>query len=314
MQPDNNKIALVTEKQVLPFIEPKQQDIIRMIGKDNLIRETSFALQAVNSNNYLAQATPQSVAKCILNIAFTGLSLNPVLKYAYITPRRVAGLLEAVLMPSYIGLCKLIIDAGAVRNIYAYLVHEGDVFEPVFGTELGLVHKPKFGKTVTHVYAVAVLLDGSKQFEVMTVDDIYEIRERSDGYKSYKDGKAKSCIWVSDFGEMAKKTVIKRLTKYLPKTEKWEVVAKAIEVDNQDYPAGDGQYTYMERLLDNSSYDEPRREEVMRKIVAGMTMQEAENIISHLTKHQLEPIGSGKNYSQGDITKKISKEITQQVG
>lgn len=304
-----SQLTLVTEKQIAPYIEPKMQDIIRMIGKDNLTRETSFALQAVNSNSYLAQATPSSVAKCVLNIAFIKLSLNPVLKYAYITPRRVNNVIEAVLMPSYIGLCKLIIDAGAVRNIYAHIVHEGDVFEPVFGTSPALIHKPKFGKRVTHVYAVAVLLDGSMQFEVMTADDINEIRERSDGYKSYKDGKAKSCIWVSDYGEMAKKTVIKRLTKYLPKTDKWEVVAKAIEVDNQDYPATDGQYTYIERLLDNSNYDQPRRDDVMRKIVNGMTLSDAETLITHLQQHQLDAIGSGNNYSQTDIKKKIAAEI-----
>jgi phage RecT family recombinase len=305
----NTQISIVTEKHIAPYIEPKMQKIINMIGEDNLTRETSFALQAVNSNSYLAQATPSSVAKCVMNVAFTGLSLNPVLKYAYITPRRVNNAVEAVLMPSYIGLCKLIIDAGAVRNIYAYLVHDGDEFEPVFGTELGLIHKPKFGKNVTHVYAVAVLMDGSKQFEVMTVEDVNEIRERSDCYKSYKDGKARSCIWVSDYGEMAKKTVIKRLTKYLPKTDKWEVVAKAIEVDNQDYPATDGQYTYIERLLDNSNYDQPRRDDVMRKIVNGMTLSDAETIINHLQQHQLDAIASGQNYSQTDIKRKIANEV-----
>lgn len=306
-----SQLTIVTEKQIAPFIEPKMQDIVRMIGKDNLTRETSFALQAVNSNTYLAQATPSSVAKCVLNIAFTGLSLNPVLKYAYITPRRVNNAVEAVLMPSYIGLCKLIIDAGAVRNIYAHIVHEGDEFEAAFGTKPSITHKPKFGKKVTHVYAVAVLLEGSMQFEVMTVDDVNEIRERSDGYKSYKDGKAKSCIWVSDYGEMAKKTVIKRLTKYLPKTDKWEVVAKAIEVDNQDYSASNNKLTYIESLLNNCSLGYEYDEDIRRRLNIGMTIGEAQSLIEKLEQNQTSPILSGRNYSQTDIKKQVAIDVNR---
>lgn len=301
---------LITENKVLPLLKSKEADIIRMIGRDNLTREMSFALQAVNSNDYLAKSTPASVAKCVVNIAFTGLSLNPVLKYAYITPRRVNNQVEAILMPSYIGLCKLITDAGSVRNIYAYLVHEGDEFEPVFGTELGLIHKPKFGDKVTHAYAVAVLNDGSKQFEVMTVADINEIRERSDGYKSFKAGKAKSCIWVSDYGEMAKKTVIKRLTKYLPKTEKWEKIATAIDIDNQDYPATEGQIGYIERLLEHCTYEERQKEYIQMQVNGGLTIQDAETIINGLQMHQLEPISAGLPYGQTDIKNKIKEEIT----
>lgn len=301
--------ALITEKAITPFIQPKQQDIINMIGKDNLTRETSFALQAVNSNSYLSNATPASVAKCVLNLAFTGLSLNPVLKYAYITPRRVGSDIEAILMPSYIGLCKLITDSGSVKNIYAYLVHDGDIFEPVFGTELGLVHKPKFGKTVTHVYAVAVLNDGSKQFEVMTVDEVNQIRERSDGYKAYIAKKANSCIWVSDYGEMAKKTVIKRLTKYLPKTDKWERIANAIEADNQEYPATDGQIVYIENLLENSTYDEDSKKRIAMQVSNGITISDAENLINKLQDAQPHPILHRGNYNQTELKEHI-KEIT----
>lgn len=299
----------VSETQIMPFLKDRQADIINMIGKDNLTRETSFALQAVNASDYMSKATPVSVAKCVLNIALTGLSLNPVLKYAYITPRYVNGQIEAILMPSYMGLCKLITDAGSVKNIYAHLVHDGDEFEPVFGTELSLVHKPKFGKEVTHVYAVAVLKDGGKQFEVMSVDDVNAIRERSDGYKSFKAGKAKSCIWESDYGEMAKKTVIKRLTKYLPKTEQWEHIAKAIDVDNQDYPATHGQLDYIDTLLDSSTYDERRIEDIRWKVASGISASDAEGIINNLQDNQIDRIGSGLPYSQTDIKEKIQKEV-----
>jgi recombination protein RecT len=58
------------------------------------------------------------------------------------------------------------------------------------------------------VYAVAKLKDGACQFEVMGKNDVDAIRGRS---KSANSGP-----WVTDYDQMAKKTVIRRLIKYLP--------------------------------------------------------------------------------------------------
>ena len=75
---------------------------------------------------------------------------------------------------------------------------------------------------IVSVYAVAHLKDGYTQFEVMTRDEVEAIRERS---KSKSHGP-----WVTDFAEMARKTVVKRLCKYLPLSPQ---LAAAIELDNR---------------------------------------------------------------------------------
>ena len=71
------------------------------------------------------------------------------------------------------------------------------------------------------MYAVAHLKDGGVQAEVMTLADINAIRKRS---RSGDSGP-----WVTDFGEMARKTVIKRLCKSLPISVE---LATALEADS----------------------------------------------------------------------------------
>lgn len=305
----DNALQKITENTLLPMLQPKMNDLIALIGEMNLKRETSFALQAVNSNEYLSQATPQSVAKCVWNLAITGLSLNPIHKLAYLTPRRINNQVEAILMPSYQGLVKLITDTGSVKNVYAHPVWAGDEFEVVFGTEYSISHKPKFrgskNEQLTHVYAVAILNDGSKQIEVMSFEEVNAIRERSDGYRAFKSGKAKSAIWETDYAEMARKTVVKRITKYLPKSDKWEALNEAIDLDNSDYPANAGQYGYIESLLSTSHYDERQRKFITDKLSEGITKSEADKIIHDLQLNQLEPIANGNNYGSKDIQNKI---------
>lgn len=308
-------IVQVKESQIAPLIDIKKQDLISLIGENQLKRETSFAIQAVNSNAYLATATPQSVFKCIWNVAITGLSLNPVLKLAYITPRKVNGVLEALLMPSYQGMTKLITDTGSVKAVIAFVVYKNDVFEVEYGMDTKIIHKPKFGhhenSDVTHAYAIATLADGSKQFEVMSIEEIHAIRERSDGYRAFKTGKANSAIWETDFGEMAKKTVIKRLCKYLPKSvinEKWERVMNAVDIDNNDYSATEQQISYIESLVSSSTYDDRQRQYILSQIENGVTKGDAEKLIEDLQLNQL-PYRDLSQLSAGDSKAAVKSAI-----
>lgn len=306
------EVMLVTETKVLPFIQPKTAELISLIGKNALTAETSFAIQAANSNSYLAQATPQSIAKCVWNVAITGLSLNPVLKLAYLTPRKVNGIVEAVLMPSYQGMAKLITDTGSVKKIVAQVVYKGDIFDVEYGMDTKIIHKPKFitrkNEDVTHVYAIALLVDGSQQFEVMSLDEVHSIRSRSDGYRAFKDGKTNSCIWESDFGEMCRKTVIKRLCKYLPKSvrnKEWERVMNAVDIDNKDYPMSASQEGYARTLLDNSTYDHEQRGHIENQLSNGLSSGDCEKIIDDLLLNQMDRITQSGSANQTDIKEKI---------
>jgi len=125
-------------------LEPVKKRMSELIDKDVLEREISFAMQSINSSSGLQNCTKESLQKAVYNIALTGLSLNPVLKYAYIIPRWSRDGTQAVLEPSYQGLIKLLTDTGSIVAMYANIVYEGDEFDISYGTTTEIIHKPKF--------------------------------------------------------------------------------------------------------------------------------------------------------------------------
>ncbi len=194
-------------------------------------KEIGFAVQILAKNNLLAKIAsekPEQLQMAIYNVALTGLSLNPVLKYAYLLPREGNVMLE----PSYMGLIKVLTDAGTVKSVRAELVYEGDVFEVYKGTENRILHVPNYAGTqskVVAVYAIADLAGGLQQFEVMTTAEVERIRARSASY-----GSGKNSPWLSDSGEMFRKTAIRRLFKYLPKTEVAQAALEALRVFDEN--------------------------------------------------------------------------------
>ena len=118
---------LTNIKSGIMKIEDRFVDIA---GKDNFQKELSFALQHIAKNKQLQKATVESNIQAVYNVALTGLSLNPTLKYAYLVPRttNVGGqwVVETHLEPSYVGLVKLVTDTGSAKNIYAHPVYDGD--------------------------------------------------------------------------------------------------------------------------------------------------------------------------------------------
>lgn len=291
--------------------EALKEKMLKLIKEEDYLREASFAIQAINQSEYLQKCSRESIMKAVYNTATTGLSLNPVLKFAALVPRYMSGSFQCVLEPQYQGLVKLITDTGSVKTVYAHNVYEGDEFDVNYGTEMSVIHKPKFtSKILKLTYAIAILHDGTKQIEVMNVDELYYIRGMSESYKAYDAKKIKTCIWVQHEGEMCKKTVIKRLVKYLPKTDRYEALAQAVEIDNSDYTASDSQKDYLLSLLRTSVYGKDDTGEMLeRKISSGVSLLEFETMKNDLLNNQVDPIAAGNNYSQKDIKKKLDAHV-----
>lgn len=283
-------------------MQPIKDRMLSLLDKDTVQREVSFAMQIINGSTGLQKCSKESLQKAVFNIALTGLSLNPVTKLAYLIPRYVAGGMQAVLEPSYQGLVRLLTDTGSIRSIYAHPVYEGDEFEVQYGTTAELIHRPKFkSKTMTAVYAVAVLSDGSKQFEVMTSEEVNVIRERSESYKAFTHGKVKSCTWDTDYGEMARKTVIKRIFKYLPKSDRFNRAAEAIALADSDYTVTASQADYLIQLIEQSNYDPDAQRVLVTRVYEGMSRAEYEQLKADAQANTMDPISAGRNYNQTDI-------------
>lgn len=284
---------------------------VELVDQKTFEKEVSFALQHINKNPQLKKATIASKQEAVLNVAQTGLTLNPVLKFAYLVPRsqKVGNSWETIccLEPSYQGLCKAVTDTGSAKSISAQLVYDGDEFEVTLGTSTSITHKPKFHtKDITHAYMVAVLSDGSKMIEVMTIDQLNDIRERSESWKAFKANKIKSCVWESDRGEMCRKTVIRRGIKYLPKTEMWDKLGEIIKLDETDYSATDGQINYIESLLQSAAVDHDERASIESEFTT-MSQERARELIDYLQENQLDPVDNGQIKAMGQITDKINQ-------
>lgn len=297
-------------------MKPTEFEIIKKKFVDasnelSFTKEASFASQIINASPTLDKCTMESKLMAVLNVAQIGLSLNPALNLCYLVPKYKNGW-QCVLFPSYQGLVKLITDTGAVENIYAHTVHKNDIFEYSLGTDVSINHKPaiKDRGEIIASYAVAVLKDGRKQIELIDREELDYIREKSDSYKSYKEGKAKQSPWVDWHGEQCRKTVIKRMFKYLPKTKDYARISQAIEVDNSDYTLDpdSNQATYILSLIDASTLSEEKKRELENQVIDGnIKKHEVNKMIEYLQDSQADKIDAGHNYGQREIHQKLDR-------
>lgn len=203
----------------------------------NFDKEAGFALQILSESDFMmgvAMSNRQAVENAITNVAAIGISLNPAKKQAYLVPRKTKGAMMICLDISYMGLIDLAIASGSILWAQANIVREHDNFivngfdkPPTHG------HDPFAGASVRGAikgaYVVVKTPDGEYLTHTMDIESIYSVRDRSEAWKAFKGGKAKTGgPWASDEGEMIKKTVVKQAYKYWPKTERSGRVEQAI--------------------------------------------------------------------------------------
>jgi recombination protein RecT len=193
------------------LIERQKPEIARALPRhmhpDRLAR---IATTVMRQTPQLSQADPASFLGALMTCAQLGLEPGP-LGHAYLVPFRnnKTGTTEVTFIPGYRGLLDLARRSGQVRSVAAHVVKDGDEFDYALGLNPRLEHKPGVARgDTTYVYAVVHYKDGGHDMEVMSRADIEAIRKRS---KASGNGP-----WVSDWDEMARKTVLRRLAKRMP--------------------------------------------------------------------------------------------------
>lgn len=307
----NTELTSIDEKFYLPI----KESFISMTNEKVFKREINFAAQLIKKSQALQKCSVESVLEAVMNISQTNLTLNPVLKYAYLIPRKGKCILE----PGYQGLIKLATDTDNIVSINVQLVYEGCEAEIDLATEKKIIkHIPYMVNgndkgMIVYGYSIAMLQDGSRHVELMSIKQILDVRECSESYKYFKNKKAKgewaSCVWDSDAPEMSRKTIVKRHFKYLPKSDNKQL-EKAIELDNKDYdfPVTSQQLDFIDSLLIYALITEQEKNKVDEDMASGMTQKEAGTIINFLLANQADPISSGNNYKAGDVTSKLENE------
>jgi recombination protein RecT len=191
--------------------------------------ECHFAKQVIIKNKgvlEVAQNNPESLRNAIVNSSACGLSLNPILKHAYLVPREGAICLDI----SYLGLVKVGCDSGAIILAKPVLVHgkrgnypgdkysgRGPVTAPVH--EYDLSHPDRINgddplENVVCGYCLAVTPSGVVVVEEMSGSEIIAVRGSSKAFSS--GGKNP---WKGPWsGQMGKKTLVKRASHSWPQT------------------------------------------------------------------------------------------------
>lgn len=194
---------LDAQKKQIALCLPKHMDADKMVR---------IALTAMQRTPKLLECDPTSILACVMGAAELGLELSGPLGQAYMVPRynKHLGCQAASLQVGYRGFQQLAYRSGEVVSFPARVVYEKDAFEVNLGTHQFIMHRPYLGEDpgpAVAFYAVLNLQRGSPDFEVMSLAQVEAHRARF-----AKD----NAIWDSDFDEMAKKTVIRRLAKRAP--------------------------------------------------------------------------------------------------
>lgn len=191
-------------------------------------RMYQLAMSCYNQTPELAECSTASILSCVMRCSSLGLEPSAVdgLGKAYILPyyNKKTGRKEAQVIIGYRGMLDLVRRSGEVLDVYAHAVYEGDEFAYQLGLHKDLVHVPspasKKDRRLTFVYMVAELKGGGTHFEVMSRDEIDDVRRASKG--------GEYGPWRDNFEEMAKKTVLRRAFKMLPSSTE---VAQAVASD-----------------------------------------------------------------------------------
>lgn len=173
---------------------------------------------------------------------------------------------KAQYQPMVQGLLKKLRQSGQLKKITAQVVYEKDSFSYNPAMDDAPNHSADWfadrGEAVG-VYAVAILKDDSFVVEIMNKSEVEAIRSRS---RSKDSGP-----WKTDTAEMWRKTVIKRICKYLPSSSD---IDGLIEVDNEEY--------ILQELNHDDSLCEAIKEDapnVKKETKAAKAVKEQENVV-----------------------------------
>lgn len=192
-------------------------------------------INALMANPALMKFDPRLIFREVSKAAGLGLLLDPLLGEGYIVTayNYKTKSTEPQLRVGYKGMNKLARQSGNVSNIYVHEVCQLDKVECNTGFPKSIKIEPKLftdrGPVVGYV-AIIVFKDGEFDFEPMSVQECQAIRDRSDAWKAFKDGKIKSTPWSTDEGEMSKKTVLRRLLK---RQEQSPEMVRAIQIEDE---------------------------------------------------------------------------------
>ena len=194
------------------------------------------ALTAIKANPQLGQADARSLFGALFLAAQLRLPVGGPLAQFHLTPRKVKGELVVVPIVGYGGYVQLVMNTGLYSKVSAFLVHEKDFFDSGATSERGEFYDFKKARSdrgdVIGVVAYAKVKGIDESSWVFIDAATMRSKHRPKFWESTP--------WKSEEGEMFKKTGIRVLQKFLPKSSEAAPLALAAESDQSIVRKVDG--------------------------------------------------------------------------
>src|SRR6267378_3602920 len=213
---------MLGQSSVQKQVELALSEMKRWVTPEKLIR---VALTAIQGDNKLMKCSPVSVVGSVIQLAQVGLVPDGFLGQAYLVPfwSSADKCFEAVPIIGYRGYGELAVRSGKATSVDAHVIYAGDQFDYEYGGNPFLKHKPmmdpkKRGDPIG-AYAIVYMVSGPHRFEVMPLDAILKIQMDSKG------GDSEDSPWKKWWEEMARKTPLRKLAKWVPLSPEFQMAA-----------------------------------------------------------------------------------------
>lgn len=228
---------------ITTLFNDNRKNMLRAAPKSTGNPERIFAIayNAIVYNTDLLACTQESLVGGVFEAIKLGITLGGPMQEGWLIPFKEHGTPKATLIVGYMGYRNIIDRAGSVIDMHPRAVHNGkyrqgnewkvatpDEFDYWYGDTPRILHKPRNPmpenrEQLRAVYVVANLRRGGRQAEVLELDEIDSHRNRSRAKNSGP--------WVTDFVPMGLKTGMRKISKYLPKSN--ELLARALDLDEK---------------------------------------------------------------------------------
>jgi recombination protein RecT len=222
MEPQTNTTTALTLRQRIDSDRFKAE-IARALPKhltpDRFVR---IAATAIMRTPLLEKCDQVSVVNAMMTLGQLGIEADG--RRAHLIPffNSKRNCYECQLIIDYKGLAELVMRSGIVSYLHADTVCENDQFLYNKGQiDRHIIDYKQPRGAVYCVYAICRFKDGCEKAEVMSTEEVEQTRKRSKA--------ANAGPWVTDWSEMSKKAVFRRLSKWLPLSPEFR---DAVEADS----------------------------------------------------------------------------------
>lgn len=218
--------------EVIREIQDAMPTAIGRYAKEMAVRYVKMGYAVISQNPTLQECSVKSLVRAMSQSASLGLEIDQR-GLAYLVPYKNKGIMEAQLQIGYQGLMELAYRSSKVKSIKANCIYESEKdkvkikrIDGRFYVEHPFTFEQPEGEMIA-VYATAEVDGVLPQTVVLRREEVEKFRSKSKA--------PDSPAWKDHYDAMAKKTAIRQLAKFLPKSAVEELTRAAAIDEYEDF-------------------------------------------------------------------------------